>query len=93
MQNGSWMQKLADRADLSAEPLPGLPIIEIAGDTRVLIERHDGVVEYGTQRIRIRVRYGVICILGCDLQLKQMTKQQLIVSGQIDSIQIHRRCR
>ncbi len=91
-QKGHWVQRIADGSQLYGESLPGQTIIEIAGDSRVLVERHEGVVEYGTQRIRIRAKYGVICILGCRLQLKQMTKQQLIVSGQIDSVQIQRRC-
>ena len=86
-------QRLVDHSQLQGESLPGVPIVELAGDRRVLIERHDGVVEYGTEQIRVRVKYGIICVLGCDLQLKQMTKQQLIVSGQINSIQILRRCR
>jgi len=88
-----WVQRIADESGLYGENLPGVPIVEIAGDRRVLIERHYGVVEYGTQRIRVRTIYGSICISGCNLQLKQMTKQQLIISGQIDSVQIQRRCK
>ena len=92
-QNGHWVQKLADGADLHGEPLPGVPVIEIAGDHRVLIERHKGVIEYGTERIRVRVRYGVVCISGCGLELTLMTNQQLIISGQINAVTLQRRCR
>ena len=87
-----WVQRIADGSQLFSETMPGQTIIEIAGDRRVLVERHEGVVEYGPQRIRIRAKYGMICILGCDLLLKHMTRQQLIVSGQIESVQILRRC-
>ena len=45
------LQRLADGADLSAEPLPGQPIVEIAGDRRVLIENHFGVKEYSREKI------------------------------------------
>lgn len=92
-QRGHWVQRLADSADLYGEPLPGVPIVEIAGDRRVLIERHGGVIEYGGQRIRVRVRYGIICVTGCNLELTRMTGQQLIISGQIDCVQLQRRCR
>lgn len=92
-KKGHWVQRIADGADLYGEPLPGIPIVEIAGDRRVLIERHRGVIEYGEQRIRVRVSYGIICITGSCLELTQMTKQQLIVSGQIDCVQLQRRCR
>lgn len=88
-----WVQRIAAGSHMYGESLPGVPVVEIAGDRRVLVERHEGVIEYGTEQIRIRVKYGVICIGGCGLELKQMTKQQLVVSGRIDCIQIQRRCR
>lgn len=91
VQSGKWMQKLADCADLSAEPLPGVPIVEIAGDSRVLIEGHDGMTEYSRERICVKVRYGCVCVCGCGLELTRMSQAQLIISGRIDGVQIKRR--
>lgn len=93
MDKRNWMQKLADGADLSAEPLPGLPIIEVAGECRVLIERHGGVTEYSRERICVKVRYGAVCVCGCGLELTRMTREQLVISGRIDCIQLQRRRR
>ncbi len=93
MQKRNWMQKLTDDIDLPAEPLPGVPIIEVAGDARVLIERHAGVTEYSRERISVKVRYGTVCICGCGLELTQMTRQQLVISGRIDCVQLQRRDR
>lgn len=90
-QNNHWLRQLADSANLHSEPLPGVPIVELAGDHRVLVERHGGVIAYGPEEIRIRVRYGVVCISGCGLELTQMTQQQLIISGRIDRIALERR--
>lgn len=92
-EKGNWVQRIADGSEIYGQTLPGVPIVEIAGDRRVLIERHEGVIEYGTERIRIRVKYGTICICGTCLELKQMTKEQLIVSGRVDCVQIQRRCK
>lgn len=92
MQKGNWVQRLADGADLSGEPLPYVPVVEIAGDERVLIEHHRGLTEYSRERICVKVRYGIVSICGSGLELTQMTREQLIVSGRIDGIQIHRRC-
>ena len=91
-QKGNWARRMVDGAQLYGEPVPGQTIIEIAGDRRVLVERHEGVVEYGNQKIRVKAKYGIICITGCQLQLKQMSREQLIVTGQIESVQIQRRC-
>ena len=85
------MQRLADSADLSTEPLPMLPLVELAGDKRVLIENHRGVVQYSRERICVKVRYGIVCVCGCGLELSRMTKEQLVISGRIDGVTLERR--
>jgi len=86
----SVFQKLYRSADLPDEPIPGLPLLELAGDQRVLIERHSGVTEYGRERIVVKVKFGSICILGNCLELQRMTKSQLIICGRINGIQLCR---
>lgn len=86
-----WVQKMADRADLAGEPLPGVPVVELAGDRRVLIEGHRGVCQYSREEVCVKVRYGCICICGCGLELTRMSREQLIISGRIDGIKVHRR--
>lgn len=88
-----WTQRLTDAADLPAEPLPGLTIIELAEDRRVLIERHQGVTEYCRDRIKVKVRFGSVCVCGCGLELSRMSRDQLVISGRIDSVQLCRRKR
>ena len=73
-----WAERLADGADLPGEPMPGVPVVELAGDRRVLIERHGGVTEYSGERICVKVRYGLVCICGCGLELACMTREQLV---------------
>lgn len=93
VRHGDWLQHLADRTELESEALPGLPILEIAGDRRVLIERHKGVLEYGPERIRVRVSYGTVCITGCGMELVRMGHQQLVIAGRVDSVCLQRRCK
>ena len=90
-RSSDWLQHLADRTGLDMEILPGLPVLEIAGDRRVLIERHSGVVEYGPDRIQVQVHYGTVCISGCGLELIRMSPQSLVIAGRIDSITLKRR--
>ena len=73
------------------EPIPFLPIVEIAGDSRVLIENHCGVVQFSTERIGVRVRYGEIQVCGCDLLLRHMTKNKLVITGQVQQLCLLRR--
>lgn len=83
--------KLTENADLNGEPLPGMPLVEIAGDRRVLIENHHGVTEYSGDRIGIKVKYGRVLVCGCGLELSRMTKEQLVICGRIDGVSLYRR--
>lgn len=83
-------QEILLRADLAGESLPKQPIVELCADRRVLIENHGGVIEYGPQRIQVRVKFGAICIEGDQLRLCSMTGPQLVIMGSIDRIGIVR---
>lgn len=80
-----------DRLDLPDEPAPMQPIVELAGHSRVLIENHLGVIQYGRQQICVKVKYGVVEVSGQKLELKRMTRAQLIISGCIDCVRLQRR--
>lgn len=82
--------RISDAADLQTEVLPGRPIVELYSDQRLLIEIHRGIVEYGTQKIQVRVQYGILCVCGNSLEVVRMTSQQLVISGRIDAIQLIR---
>ena len=71
--SGIW-NRLALAADLPDEPFPGLPLVEIVDNCRVLIENHKGVNEYGRNMIRIKVKYGSVCVCGQNLELTRMEK-------------------
>ena len=68
--------------------LSKVPIVELAGQSRVLIENHRGVLGYSLEEIRIKVCYGSICVTGCDLRLMQLSREQLVICGRVDAIQL-----
>ena len=85
------MQKLADAADLAAEPIPGNPVVELAGDRRVIVEGHRGVECYSRELICIRVSYGTVSVQGRGLEFARMNQEQLVICGCIDKIELQRR--
>ena len=93
MAKGNWAGWLTEGMALTGETLPGTTIAELAGDRRVLIEGHKGVTEYCRDRVTVKVGYGWLSICGCGLELRQMSKQQLVISGRIDGIQVRRKCK
>ena len=84
-----WMDRLAGQ--LEAQTLPGLPLVEIAGQNRVLIENHRGVCAYGAELINVRVSYGEVSVRGCALELAKMSREQLVITGKIDCVALIRR--
>lgn len=88
---GGWMQRLAEEMEISQETLPRLPLVEICGERRVLIENHRGVLSYGSSQIRVCVSYGAVVVQGCGLELAQMTRERLVICGRIDGVNLIRR--
>ena len=67
-----------------------LPLVELAGCSRVLIENHAGVLAYSQEEIAVRMQYGCLRVAGQKMRLAEMHRDQLVISGQIDSISVHR---
>lgn len=92
MINGEriW-NRLTDESELYEESLPGLPIVEIAGYERVLIEHHGGVKAYSRERIVVSVKFGFVHVCGKCLELCRMSREQLLIRGKIEGITLQRR--
>lgn len=67
-----------------------MPLVEIANDRRVLIEHHQGVSSYTAEQVLVRVRYGQICVSGTGLCIARMTRDQLVICGNIDGVTLIR---
>ena len=84
------LSKMISSADLDADLEPGLPILELAGSERILIEKHISVIAYTNVDIYIKMSYGLILIAGNGLLIEKMTDDQLIISGKIACIRIEK---
>ena len=82
------LERLMHAADLTVEPVPGKPLIEIMDNRKVLIENHFGVSEYSLTQIGVIVHFGKIQISGNNLMLAQMCKERLVITGTIDRVEL-----
>ncbi len=87
----SFLDRLAEESDLPSELLPGRTIVELAGDSRVLIENHFGIKAYSLEKVVINVSFGQLSVCGHCLDILRMTKEQLIIRGEIHGIAVQRR--
>lgn len=72
----------------NSEMLSRLPVVEIVGEDRVLIENHLGVVGYSSEEVQIKVCYGILSVSGYSLKFLQINKEQLVINGKINSVAI-----
>lgn len=71
----------SEKADLPAEILANLPKISLTGFSELEVEHHDGILEYGTQKIVIGVNLGRVTVEGDHLELKQLSSDLIVVRG------------
>ena len=75
-----------------AESVTRRPLLELTGERRVLIENYITVADYSLSEVCIKVCYGYIRVQGKYLHLEHMTRDSLLITGQIDNICLCRGC-
>ena len=86
-----FLQGAAIKANLPGEKIPGTSLVELFGKNRVLIENHCGIIAYSDSRICTRTAWGEIAIEGNGLRIACMTKQQLVILGETESVKLIKR--
>ena len=89
-KGNDWLRHLAEGADFFDENITREPLLELCGNNRVLIEHHCGVMEYGPNQIRIKIKNGDFAIVGMNLRLCQMCADKLMIRGKIQEIHVRK---
>lgn len=85
----SVLEQVIHGSELYAQPLPTVPLVEIVGYKRVLVENHTCIDSYCPQEICVRVKYGCVTICGNSLRLDYMSPEKLVITGSIRCIQLN----
>ena len=78
--------KISKYLEIPREVISDIPKITITGFDEVLVENFKGILEYEDFFARISTALGNININGFNLQLNQITDDDVIVSGKIENI-------
>ena len=76
---------------LPSELLHGQFLLELLGRERVLIENHQGILEYGSEKICIKTAFGSVAVSGTDLHLSCLSKERLVIVGPVSQVAVTRR--
>lgn len=85
-RNKSIQSRINRLLEIPQEISTNLPKITVIGFKQMLIENYKGILEYQDFYIRIGTHIGILNINGYDLYLEEMTTDDLLVTGKIESI-------
>lgn len=86
-QKKGLKEKFTEVLELPKELVLDLPKLTMVGNKDMMIENYKGVIEYGSARIRINTGLGAVKITGEGLELKEITSEDIIISGKIQSVE------
>lgn len=82
------LSRINELLEIPLEVTTTEPKITILGFKQVLIENYKSILEYEEFYVKINTYMGAININGFNLKLKEMTDDDIMVLGKIDSIDI-----
>ena len=86
MKRREHIDRILMGLDLPGEIPPGWPLIEIMDNQRILIENQTGVCSYDPCCIKVKTKRGMIVVSGDGLELRQMSREQLVITGTIHGV-------
>ena len=95
MRKGKFMKKksynkIDQILEMPKEVYSDIPKITITGFDEMMIENFKGILEYEEYFVRINTHIGIININGFNLNLENITNDDIRVTGKIESMDIER---
>ncbi len=77
----------AERLEIPAFGLHGLPRLTLTGDRELLVEQHRGLTRYSAEGIELALQKGSVRLTGEHLRLVAMDKEAVLIAGEIRSLE------
>jgi len=79
--------KVTEALELPKEIALNMPKLTMLGSEDLVIENHKGIIEYSDEKVRINTASGTIKISGINLTIKEITAEDIMVKGNISSLE------
>ena len=90
MRKRNYARKLDKLLEIPKEVYSNEPKIIITGFEELIIENFKGILEYEEFFVRISTYIGIVSINGYNLNLENMSNDDIKVTGKIESLDIER---
>lgn len=85
-KNKKFSSRINNLLEIPQEVSTSLPKITVVGFRQMLVENYKTILEYQDFYIRLSTEIGILNINGFELNLKEMTTDDLLITGKIDSV-------
>ena len=86
-KQGGILHRAADAFDLPGEVLLDLPRLTVTGGQRVVVENHQGLMDYSPESIVVAGGRVTLKIIGDALELRAMTAEALLITGHVFQVE------
>lgn len=86
-----FVRSASEKLGIPPEILTGLPVVELTGDSAVLIEQHHGISAYSEEEVCVKVNLGTIRVTGIGLTIRIMNHEKILIYGRIEALKLERR--
>ena len=90
MKKKNYRRKIDKFLEIPKEVYSNNPKIVITGFDELIVENFKGILEYEEFFVRINTSIGIVSINGYELNLENMTNDDIKVTGKIEAIDIER---
>lgn len=72
---------------LPEDVLLDLPRITIIGNIHIYVENHQGIAFFSQEKLQLQSKKGLIQILGTSLVIKMMHSTEILIEGEIHTVE------
>lgn len=83
-------EKFTEMLELPKEIVLNMPKLTMLGNGDLIIENYKGILEYDDGIIRINTTSGTIKVSGQDIYIKEITAENIMVYGNIASLEFQK---
>lgn len=77
--------------ELPEDVMLHMPVMHLTGAQKLHVENHRGLIEYTTERLRIRTTMGEVVVTGKDMLVKEIGKDDILVLGTVQNVELRLR--
>lgn len=80
------LNRLNKILEMPSEITSQIPRVTNLGFKKMMIENYKNILEYQDFFIRVNTSIGIININGLEMKMEEMTKDDIVIEGEIDSV-------